>query len=131
MSEHTAKYRDRSGWQDIGGYSRAVRRGSMIMVSGTTAHAPDGEALFEGDTYAQTNWCIDLVVAAVEKLGGCIEDIVRTRVLLAPGASWRYATQAHGERFAQVQPANSMYYVAGLIGSGFLVEVEAEAIVDI
>jgi enamine deaminase RidA (YjgF/YER057c/UK114 family) len=125
----TTRVRDGSGWQGVGGYSRAVRRGDLIAVSGTTAHGPDGTTLFPGDTYSQAQHCFEVVLAAVRALGGGPHDVVRTRVLLAPGADWEAATRAHGEAFAQSLPANSTYYVAALIGDGFLVEVEAEALV--
>jgi enamine deaminase RidA (YjgF/YER057c/UK114 family) len=127
--ELTVRVRDGSGWQDVGGYSRAVRRAGLIAVSGTTAHGPDGTALFPGDTYAQARHCLAVVVGAVQALGGAPADIVRTRVLLAPEADWEAATRAHGEAFGAVLPANSTYYVARLIGDGFLVEIEAEAVV--
>nr|WP_088286667.1 Rid family hydrolase [Kineosporia sp. A_224] len=125
----TQRLRDGTGWQDVGGYSRAVRRGPLVAVSGTTAHGPDGAALFPGDTYGQARHCLGVVLAAVEALGGTRDDVVRTRVLLAPGADWEAATRAHGEVFGAAPPANSTYYVAGLVGDGFLVEVEAEAFV--
>jgi len=126
----SSRLRDGTGWQDAGGYSRAVRRGSLIAVSGTTAHGPDGAALFPGDTYAQARHCIAVVLGAVDALGGTLHDVVRTRVLLAPGADWAAATRAHGEAFGAAPPANSTYYVAGLVGEGFLVEVEADALVQ-
>jgi len=125
----TRRLRDGTGWQEVGGYSRAVRHGDLVAVSGTTAHGPDGVALFPGDTYGQTRHCLEVVLGAVEALGGTRRDVVRTRVLLAPGADWEAATRAHGELFAAAPPANSTYYVAGLVGEGFLVEVEADALV--
>lgn len=129
MTAATQRFRDGTGWQEIGAYSRAVRRGDLIAVSGTTAHGPDGAALFPGDTYGQTLHCLRATLHAVEALGGGVDDVVRTRVLLAPGADWQAATRAHGEVFASAPPANSTYYVAALIGDGFLVEVEADAVV--
>lgn len=125
----TQRFTGAGGWQESAGYSRAVRRGSAIAVSGTTAHGADDEALFPGDTYRQTAHCLELAIAAVEALGGAAEDIVRTRLLLTPAADWRAASRAHGERFGTIKPANSTYFVAGLIGAEFLVEVEADAVV--
>jgi enamine deaminase RidA (YjgF/YER057c/UK114 family) len=122
------RFRDDTGWQQIGGYSRAIRRGNIIAVSGSTAHGPEDNALYPGDTYAQTVHCLAIVVRALEALGGGIADIVRTRLLLAPGASWQDATRAHGDVMAAVAPANSTYYVHSLIGEGFLVEAEADAV---
>lgn len=124
------RFRDETGWQAVGSYSRAVRHGSFIVVSGTTATGPDGSALFPGDTHAQTVECLDRVVKAIVALGGTDADLVRTRVMLAPGASWEDATRAHGERMASVLPANTTVYVGSLIGDGFLVEVEAEAVLQ-
>jgi enamine deaminase RidA (YjgF/YER057c/UK114 family) len=130
MALTTRRYGDDSGWQEVGGYSRAVRRGGLIAVSGTTAHGVDGAALHPGDTYAQARRCLGQALAAIENLGGGIDDAVRTRVLLAPHASWEEATRAHGDVFGTVRPANTTNYVEKLIGEGFLVEIEAEAVVE-
>jgi enamine deaminase RidA (YjgF/YER057c/UK114 family) len=127
-SEGTTRYRDGSGWQDSAGYSRAVRREDTIAVSGTTADAVDGRVVSPGDTGEQTRQALAAVVAAVTALGGSIDDIVRTRLLLTPDADWEAACAVHGEIFAEVLPANSTYRVAGLLGTGFLVEVEADAV---
>lgn len=124
----TRRYTDSSGWQQQAGYSRAVRRGPVITVSGTTAAGPDGTALCPGDTLGQTRLCLQRVLAALAALGGQPEDVVRTAVYLAPGASWEEAAQAHREVLGAVAPANTMLYVAGLIGDGFCVEVEAMAV---
>jgi enamine deaminase RidA (YjgF/YER057c/UK114 family) len=109
------------------GYSRAARQGDLIAVSGTTAHGPDGSALRPGDTYGQTVECLRRAVAAVEKLGGARTSVLRTRLLLAPGADWQEAARAHAEVLGDVAPANSTYVVGSLIGPGFLVEVEVDA----
>jgi enamine deaminase RidA (YjgF/YER057c/UK114 family) len=125
----TQHYSDGGGWEEQAGYSRAVRRGPIITVSGTTAHGPDGAALHPGDTYGQARVCLDRVEAAITALGGTLEDVVRTCVYLTPGASWEDAGRAHAERFANVRPANTTLHVAGLVGDGFLVEIEAQAVV--
>ncbi len=124
----TARYRDGSGWQDTAGYSRAVRRGDLVAVSGTTADAVDGRACSPGDTAAQVREALAAVEAALVALGGSLADVVRTRLLLTPDADWEAACRVHGEVFAEVLPANSTYRVAGLLGEGFLVEVEADAV---
>lgn len=121
------RYTDESQWQDLAGYCRAVRSGRRIAVSGTTASAPDGAALFPGDTYRQTIDALTRGARAVEALGGSVTDVVRSRIFLVPAASWRDAARAHREVFADVRPANSMLYVAGLIGDGLLVEAELDA----
>ena len=125
----TRRYTDSSGWQEQAGYSRAVRRGQVITVSGTTAAGPDGAALCPGDTLGQTRICLQRVLAALAALGGRPTDVVRTGVYLAPGANWEEAAQAHREALGQVAPASTMLYVAQLIGDGFCVEVEAMAVV--
>jgi len=125
----TRRYTDSSGWQEQAGYSRAVRRGQVITVSGTTATGPDGTALCPGDTLGQARVCLQRVLAAVAALGGRPTDVVRTAVYLAPGANWEEAAQAHREALGPVAPASTMLYVAQLIGDGFCVEVEAMAVV--
>ena len=125
----TTRYTDSGGWQQQAGYSRAVRRGTVITVSGTTASGPDGAGLCPDDTLGQARICLQRVLAAVAALGGTPDDVVRTTVYLAPGASWEEASRAHREAVGEVAPASTMLYVAGLIGEGFLVEVEAMAVV--
>jgi len=124
MGQGTRRYRDGRGWEEKAGYSRAVRRGARIFVSGTTA--ADAAA----DTYGQARQAIDQALAAVEELGGSKSDVVRTRVMLAPDADWMAAARAHVQLLGDVAPANTMHYVAGLIGDGYLVEVELEAEVE-
>jgi enamine deaminase RidA (YjgF/YER057c/UK114 family) len=121
------RYADEARWQDLAGYSRAARRGGRILVSGTTSSGPDGTVLHPGDTYRQTVEAIGKGLRAVEALGGTVADVLRTRVYLAPGASWSDAAEAHREAFDAVRPANTMLYVSALIGDGLLVEVELDA----
>ena len=127
MSDITRRHRDGGGWEEQAGYSRAVRRFGRIAVSGTTANADDGSALHPGDTYRQTLVALERAIAAIEALGGGLEDVVRTRVYLVPGADWEGAARAHAKVMGAVAPANTMLYVEALIGDGFLVEVELEA----
>jgi aryl-alcohol dehydrogenase-like predicted oxidoreductase/enamine deaminase RidA (YjgF/YER057c/UK114 family) len=115
-------------WEELAGFSRAVRTGSRILVSGTTA--THGSRLVGGDdAYAQAVFCLDKVQGAVESLGGSLADIVRTRVYVADPTVWEDVSRAHGERFRTLQPANTLVH-AGLIGDGYLVEIEAEAVVE-
>lgn len=123
----TRRHRDGSGWEQQAGYSRAVRRFGHIAVSGTTATGADGRAFHLGDTYKQTLVALEGAISALRALGGTIDDVVRTRVYLAPAADWKEAIRAHAEVMGSVAPANTMLYVANLIGEGFLVEVEMEA----
>lgn len=120
----TRHHHDGGGWEEAAGYARAVRRGRRIEVSGTTVEGAGPEAPEE--TRRQTETAIDRALAAVEALGGTAEDVVRTRLFLAPGADWQQAAAAHADRLAAIAPANTTLYVAGLIG-GALVEVEVEA----
>lgn len=121
------RFRDGGGWEEQAGYSRAARRGPRIEVSGTTANGPDGRALWPGDTYGQTRAAVEDALIAVERLGGHREDVIRTRFYLAPGADWEAAGRAHAELLGDVAPANTTIFVHGLVGEGFLVEVEVEA----
>jgi enamine deaminase RidA (YjgF/YER057c/UK114 family) len=123
----TRRHRDGGGWEELAGYSRAVRRFGHIAVSGTTAKSSDGRAEHLGDTHGQALVALQRAIAAMQALGGRLEDVVRTRVYLAPGADWNEAAGAHAEVMGSVAPANTMIYVAGLIGEGFLVEVELDA----
>jgi enamine deaminase RidA (YjgF/YER057c/UK114 family) len=126
----TGYFTDDAEWQEQAGYSRAVRRGNIVMVSGTTATGPDGAALHPGDTGAQARVCLDRIEQALTALGAGLQDVVRTAVYLAPGASWEQAAQAHRDVLGAVRPANTMLYAGALIGDGFLVEIEAQAVVD-
>jgi enamine deaminase RidA (YjgF/YER057c/UK114 family) len=126
----TSYYTDEGAWQEQAGYSRAVRRGNIVIVSGTTATGADGAALHPGDTGAQARVCLARIEQALTAVGSGLEDVVRTVVYLAPGASWEQAAQAHRDVLGAVRPANTMLYVGGLIGDGFLVEIEAQAVVD-
>jgi enamine deaminase RidA (YjgF/YER057c/UK114 family) len=121
--------RDGSGFEELAGYSRAVRIGAHVAVSGTAAMA-DGVALYPGDVYAQTREALARALAAASELGAAAEDVVRTRLLLAAGSDWHAAVRAHGEAFAGIDPANTTYFVAGFIPEGVLVEVELDAIVE-
>ena len=115
----------RSGWEDMASYSRAVRDGERILVSGTTAtHA--GRRVGGDDPAAQTHFVLDKIAAAVESLGGRFEDIVRTRIYVAEMEDWEPVARAHGERFRGVTPANTLVQ-AKLVGEGYRVEIEAEA----
>jgi enamine deaminase RidA (YjgF/YER057c/UK114 family) len=125
----TRRFTGGGGPQDQAGYSRAIRRENVITVSGTTATGPDGAALHPGDTGAQARVCLQRIEQALTALGGGLADVVRTAVYLAPGASWEQAAQAHRDVLGAVRPANTMLYVAALIGDGFLVEIEALAVV--
>lgn len=121
------RYRDGSAFEAEASYCRAVRSGQAIAVSGTAATGPDGSALYPGDTYEQTMEAFTRAIAAVNKLGAEVDEVVRTRLFLVPESDWREAIRAHREFFESIDPANTTVVVAGFIPSGVLVEVEVDA----
>lgn len=113
-------------WEEKYGYSRAVRVGDHIYVSGTTATGPQG-LVAPGDPVGQARYALDKIQRAIEELGGSIRDVVRTRVFVSRMDDWERVASVHGERFGMIRPANTLVR-ADLIGEGYLVEIEAEAI---
>ena len=115
-------------WEDLAGFSRAIKKGNRILVSGTTA--THGTRLIGGsDPAAQMHFVIDKIEGAIQSLGGSLEEVVRTRIYIKNMSDWEVLARVHGERFKDIQPANTMIK-AELIGNEYLVEVEAEAIIN-
>jgi enamine deaminase RidA (YjgF/YER057c/UK114 family) len=117
-------------WEGIVGYSRAVRIGNIIAVSGTTATDDEGKVVGEGDPYAQTVFAIRKIERALHTAGATLNDVIRTRVFLTNVDDWEEVGRAHGEFFSEIRPANTMLEISRLIGDEYLVEIEMDAVIS-
>jgi enamine deaminase RidA (YjgF/YER057c/UK114 family) len=116
-------------WEDVAGYSRAVRVGDQVFVSGTTAHDDSGNLQGGQDAFTQATYILRKIATALERAGASLEDVVRTRVYVVRLEDWREVARAHGDAFGHIRPANTLVQVAGLV-DGPLVEIEVDAIIQ-
>jgi enamine deaminase RidA (YjgF/YER057c/UK114 family) len=112
------------------GFSRAVRVGSVVSVAGTAPLGPDGGTVSRGDVAAQARRCLEIIAAALESAGASLREVVRTRILLVRIADWPAVASIHGEYFGSIRPACTVIEVSGFIDRDWLVEIEADAVVD-
>ena len=117
-------------WEDIVGYSRAVRVGNIIEVAGTTAVDEEGNIIGLNDPYEQTKYIIQKIEKALKSAGASLKDVVRTRMFVTDISKWEEIGRAHGEFFREIKPAASMIEVKGLIGTELLIEMEMTVIIS-
>ena len=116
-------------WEERVGFSRALRVGNWVFVSGTTATDADGGVIGAGDVYAQTMAILEKIEQALREAGATMADVVRTRIYVTNADDWEVIGRAHARFFADVRPANTLVEVRRLVGSGYLVEIDADALI--
>ena len=119
-----------SPWEPVFGYARAVRTGNHVFVAGTASIADDGTTHGVGDPYAQGKRALEIIAAALGEVGASMSDVVLTRLFYTDRSHWDEYVRAHGEVFKDIRPVSSAVQVAGLLSPEWLVEIEAEAIID-
>jgi len=122
-------YSSGAKWEDIVGYSRAVKIGNTIEVTGTVAVDGNNELVGKNDAYAQTRFIIEKIEAVLKRAGASLSDVVRTRMFVTDISRWEEYGRAHGEFFSSIKPCTSMIEVKGLIDPEYLIEIEATAVI--
>lgn len=112
------------------GFSRAVRIGNVIAVTGTAPIAEDGSVHSPGNVYEQSKRCLAIIKKVIEQAGGSLEDVIRTRILLKDMKTWKEAAKAHGEFFSDIQPASTFAEVSDFINPEWLIEIEADCVLE-
>ena len=123
-------YSSGAKWEDIVGYSRAVRIGNIIEVTGTVAVDENGEVKGRNDHYEQTRFAIKKIEKVLQRAGASLKDVVRTRMFVTDISKWEEYGKAHGEFFKEIKPCTSMIEISALIDPAFLIEIEATAIIE-
>ena len=124
-------YASGSKWENIVGYSRMVKIGNVIEVTGTVAANENGEVVGVDDAFEQTKYIIQKIETHLARAGAGLKDVVRTRMFVTDITRWKEYGRAHGEAFSNIKPCTSMIGVAALIEPGYLIEIEATAILDL
>lgn len=130
MDNQRTNYASGAKWEAVVGYSRAVKHGNLIEISGTVAVDENGNLIGENDAYLQTKFIIQKIEAVLLQAGATLRDVVRTRMFVTNIDLWQEVGRAHGEAFAATRPATSMIEVSRLIGPHYLVEIETTAILS-
>lgn len=130
MAHKRTNYSTGAKWEDIVGYSRAVRVGNIIEVTGTVATDDNGNVVGENDPYQQTKFAIQKIQKVLERAGASLNDVVRTRLFVTDISQWEEYGKAHGEFFKNIKPCTTMVEVSKLISPEYMVEVEATAIIE-
>ncbi|HET9133218.1 MAG TPA: RidA family protein [Gemmatimonadales bacterium] len=128
MSNLRSRHSSGAPWEPLVGYSRAVRVGNIVSVSGSTAAQPDGSVACVGDAYGQAKVTLQVILDALHALDARAEDVIRTRIYVTDISQWEAIGRAHGEVFGAIRPATTMVEVAKLIHPDMLVEIEADAV---
>ena len=129
MSDRT-NYSSGSKWEDIVGYSRAVKVGNLVEVTGTVASGDDGKVVGENDAYTQTRYIYEKIESVLKRAGASMKDVVRVRMFVTDISRWQEYGRAHSEFFKDIKPCNTMVEVRALIEPGYLIEIEATAIIS-